>query len=304
MIAYLTPDRIDKQRWDACIAQAANGNVYAWSWYLDVVHPGWEALVEMDGDNYLSVMPLTSNKKYGIHYLHQPFFVQQLGVFSPQSLAPETVERYLHAIPRRFRLVQIRLNEGNPVPEGMKGVAFHANHLLDLQSDYDTLYSKYHENTKRNLKKALNNGLRLVKSVPMGQVIPLFRANRGAEVSHWGDAEYRRLEALADRAISSSNAFVYGIQLADNDDIVCGALFMQSHRRITFLFSGNDAVGRESHAMTFLLDQVIREHAGQDRLLDFEGSDSETLARFYRGFGSVSVRYPAYNRLPWWWLKK
>ena len=53
MIAYLTHDQIDKSRWDDCIAHAVNGMAYAWSWYLDVVHPGWEALVEMKEDKYL-----------------------------------------------------------------------------------------------------------------------------------------------------------------------------------------------------------------------------------------------------------
>ncbi len=61
MINYLKHDQIDQQRWDDCIAHAPNGLVYAWSWYLDIVHPGWEALVEIVDDKYLSVMPLTSN---------------------------------------------------------------------------------------------------------------------------------------------------------------------------------------------------------------------------------------------------
>ena len=304
MIAYLRHEQIDYPRWDDCIGKAANSQVYAWSWYLDAVHPGWEALAEIEQGNYLSVMPLTSNKKYGIRYLHQPFFAQQLGVFSPQALLPEKVTSYLCAIPSRFRLVQIRLNEGNPVPEGMKGVEYHRNHLLDLHDDYDTLFYNYHENTKRNLKKSLNHGLRLVKSVSMDRVTALFRANRGASVSHWGDAEYARLKRLAEVASASSNAFVYGVQHPEKEDVVCGALFMKTKERITFLFSGNDALGRESQAMTFLLDQVIREYAGQTLTLDFEGSDDESLARFYRGFGSVSVLYPAYNRFPWWWLKK
>lgn len=82
MITYLTHNQIDKQRWDDCIKQSPNGNVYALSWYLDIVHPRWEALVE---DDYVSVMPLTGNRKCGISYPFQPFFVQQLGVFSKED---------------------------------------------------------------------------------------------------------------------------------------------------------------------------------------------------------------------------
>ena len=126
----------------------------------------------------------------------------------------------------------------------------------------------------------------------MRKIIDLFRANRGASVKHWGDEEYARLERLAAAANTSSNAFIYGIQNSDNKYVVCGALFLKSHDRITFLFSGNNIEGRESQAMTFLIDQVIHEYAGQPFVFDFEGSNDDQLARYYHGFGANEVFYP------------
>ena len=122
MINYLTNEQIDKSRWDDCVAHAVNGNVYAFSWYLDIVHPGWEALVEMIDGNYVTIMPITKKKKYLINYLCQPFFVQQLGVFSRQPITEETTVAFLKSIPRKYRLVEIRLNENNPLPKDAKGV--------------------------------------------------------------------------------------------------------------------------------------------------------------------------------------
>lgn len=295
MIQYLSHNRIDKSRWDECIAQAVNGNGYAWSWYLDVASPGWEALVEIDIDKYLSVMPLTCKRKYLINYLCQPFFIQQLGVFSTHELTAETVLSFLKAIPRKYRLIEIRLNEGNPLPDDMKGVGFHRNQLLKLSDSYEILCNGYHENTKRNLKKSFNYGLRLLKEAPMEEIIALFRNDRGASVTHWGDEEYERLQRIASLAVASSNAFIYGVQHPKNQKIICGAFFLFSHNRITFLFSGNTMLGRETHAMAFLIDQVIREYAGRSLVFDFEGSDNESLARFYGGFGSFSVPYPEYR---------
>ena len=295
MISYLTHDRIDKTRWDECVAHAVNGNVYAWSWYLDRVSPGWEAVIEVINGNYLTIMPITRKKKYLINYLCQPFFVQQLGVFSRNPITEETVLNFLKAIPSKFRLVEIRLNEQNPLPEACKGAEKHHNYLLDLNKNYDSLFSEYHENTKRNLKKSLNNCLELVKGVEVKKIIHLFRENRGASVKRWGDAEYALLEQLTAQAVSSSNAFVYGVKTLDKEEIICGAIFMKSHQRITFLFSGNNAVGKELQAMTFLIDSVIREYVGQPLVFDFEGSDDEKLGRFYHGFGSNLVLYPAFN---------
>ena len=295
MISYLAHEHIDKTLWDECIAHALNGNVYAWSWYLDIVHPKWKALVEVKDDKYLTVMPITNKKKYGISYLCQPFFTQQLGVFSTQILTQEHVVEFLNAIPSKYRLVEIRLNEGNPLGQDQKGVHFHRNHLLDLNRDYHTLFSQYHENTKRNLKKSLKYNLEVVKGVSLDPIIKLFRANRGASVTHWGDEEYARLARLTEQAVTSSYAFIYYVKKSDNKEIICGALFLFSHQRITFLFSGNSSQGMENQAMTFLIDHVIREYAGQPFIFDFEGSDDENLARFYQGFGSNPVTYPDFT---------
>lgn len=294
MITYLTHEKIDKTLWDDCVTHALNGMVYVWSWYLDVVSPGWEALVEVSEGKYLSIMPLTCKKKFFIYYLCQPFFVQQLGVFSTAPIADETIYAFLQAIPRKYRLVEIRLNEKNLVDETWHGVASHRNHLLDLNKEYNLLFNDYHENTKRNLKKSLKNNLQLVEAVPIQKVVDLFRNDRGAFVKHWGDAEYERLSRLTEMAITSSNAFIYGVKTLDNNEIICAALFMLSHKRITFLFSGNSKVGKDVHAMSFLIDQVIKKYSGQPLVFDFEGSDNDDLARFYHGFGGVPVSYPSF----------
>ena len=110
MIKHLKYSQIDFDAWDRCIRESFNGLVYAYSWYLDIVHDGWEALVE---DDYVRVMPLTGGKKYGIKYLFQPYFVQQLGVFSKNLLTPEKTMEFLNQIPSSFKYYDIRLNSFN-----------------------------------------------------------------------------------------------------------------------------------------------------------------------------------------------
>ena len=291
MIKYLLHSEIDKEKWDACIHDSENGLVYAYSWYLDVIHPGWEALVK---DDYLAVMPLTGGNKFGINYLFQPFFAQQLGIFLPECIKLKDSE-FIDAIPEKFRFIEIRLNALNALPPTVKNQESHNNFLLFLDAPYEFLRSHYHTNTKRNLAKAENNHLRLVKDVDIDTVIDLFRANRGATVTHWGDAEYARRQRLSAEAMKRENAFIFGVASADSDEIVCGALFMKNKGRITFLFSGCSGKGKSLQAMTFLLDSVVREFCNAQNVLDFEGSDNVNLARFYEGFGSENFAYQSYT---------
>ena len=294
MIQYLQHNQINLTKWDATIAEC--GNIYAYSWYLDIVHPGWEALVE---DDYQSVMPLTGGKKFGVNYLYQPYFVQQLGVFSRQPLSSEKTEAFLKAIPSKYRFAEIRLNESNILSERFEGIEYHRNVILYLDRDYNSIRENYHTNTKRNLAKAEENNLQLIFNVIPYHVVALFRDNRGATIERWGDTEYGTLISLGKTAQNRNSAYILGVNEKGDGEILCAALFMKANGRITFLFSGLNEKGKERQAMTYLLDQVIRKYANQPFILDFEGSDDENLARFYLGFGGVEAQYPSYsfNRL-------
>ena len=294
MILYLGHNAIDCAKWDALISDY--GLVYAQSWYLDIVHPDWSALVL---DDYEAVMPITGGKKFGVHYLFQPFFVQQLGIFSRTDLSLEQQIAFLNAIPKKFRFAEIRLNEKNAFVKTVQGVDYHRNVVLDLNPDYNALHANYHTNTKRNLAKAESQALRIVDSVDFQHVVRLFRENRGASLDVWGDAEYATLINLGEVAIRRGAAFTVGVTEKGLEGLLCGALFMQTASRVIFLFSGNSERGKEMQAMTFMMDAVIQRFANQSMLFDFEGSDDNNLARFYLGFGGEERPYPAYsfNRL-------
>lgn len=290
MIHYLQHNQIDKSKWDATITEC--GNIYAYSWYLDIVHPEWEALVE---DDYQSVMPLTGGKKFGVSYLFQPYFVQQLGVFSKTPLSQDKTETFLNSIPKKYRFTEIRLNESNTFDKKIQGIDYHRNVLLDLNRSYEEIRANYHNNTKRNLAKAESNNLQILETVIPYHVVALFRDNRGALLDKWGDAEYNIMTNLAQVAQNRKSAFILGVTEKGVGQLICAAIFMKTNSRITFLFSGLTEEGKQRQAMTYLLDQVIQRNATKPVTFDFEGSDDENLARFYLGFGGEKVKYPSYT---------
>jgi len=287
LIRHLLHDEIDKDKWNACIRQAFNGNIYALSWYLDMVHRGWEALVE---DDYVRIMPLTGNKKYGINYLFQPFFTQQLGVFSTKILTRDILNAFIVAIPKKYRFAQINLNIHNqPYPGNYRLIA-NKSYLLDLISEYPKLSVGYAGNTKRNLKKARSSGLTLLKGMEPALLTDMFRQNKGREVKHWQDEHYQRLQQLMFKAMFKGMGLMYGVY-TEHNDLCAGAFFLKDHKHLIFLFSATTQEARKNGAMTFLLDAVIKEFSETALVLDFEGSNNANLARFYQGFGSQEVTF-------------
>ncbi|MGE0635569.1 MAG: hypothetical protein AB7G44_17195 [Bacteroidia bacterium] len=296
MIQYLTNENIDRRKWDDCIARSFNGIVYAYSWYLDIVSPEWEALVK---DDYKSVMPLTWRRKYGIKYLFQPFYTQQLGVFSTEKSDTYLVQKFLEAIPKPFQFVEISLNTFNHFNIEDIQVKQSLTHELDLIESYENIAKNYSDNLKRNLKKAQYNKLQIAFVNQPEPVITLFRKNRGSTISNLKERDYKTLILLMHQAIHRGKAQVVNV-MNEQNALCAGAFFMESNNKVIFLFSGLSEEGKNLNAMPFLIDSFIKQNAGKNITLDFEGSNDINIARFYKSFGSKECVYPQIkiNSLP------
>lgn len=301
-IRYLPHRDIDKEKWDGCISRATNGLIYAYSFYLDAFAAGWDALVYGE---YEAVMPLTHNRKFGIRYLYQPFITAQLGVFGMQ-LTNETIARFITEAGKRFRYIDISLNSGNNLSSPYEGITQRVNYTLRLDKSYAALSDGYSENLRRNIRKAEQAGLVMKKGFDVEKVIQLAvqqmkqQGNKPGEIVN----SFRRLyKFLAEKEMATT----YGIFSADGA-LLASCIFFFSHQRAYYILVGNDPAGRDSGASHALLDAFIKDNAGKNMLLDFEGSDIPGLAQFYSSYGAIKEKYPALkiNRLPFFlrWLKK
>lgn len=294
MIKYIQNKDIDKARYDACIKQSLNSIVYGYSWYLDLVCDDWDVLVQ---GNYEAVFPLPFRKKFGVTYIHQPDFCQQLGLFSKNNISEGDVKRFIDKIPAKFKLIDQFLNKMSK-PSGVK-FQERRNLELELMLPYDSIYSSYSKNHKRNLKKAQQHKLSVSNHVDVEELIRIFRDNRGKTVKDWSDDNYQRLKRLYFHLLHNGMAKSYGVYNKFNQ-LIAGAIFFYDEHRAIFIFSGTGVEAKETNAMLYLVDSFIVENAESQLVLDFEGSMDSGLARFYKGFGATEFKYYFYhkNRLP------
>ena len=300
-IRYLTYQQIDKIKWDACIDNADNGLVYAYSFYLDAMAKNWDAMVLND---YEAVMPLTWNKKYSIHYLYQPPFTACLGVFG-NPLTAEMVNEFLKAIPAKFKYWDIYFNPGNLFKLQDFDLYERMNYVLSLNDSYEKLHDTFRENIKRNIKKSEQLLLNINKDIAIAEVITLAREQvSNAELT---DDDLTRFEKLFQLLYGKQKATTYGVYTKEGR-LIASAVFFFSHKRAYYIMVGNHPDGKTLGASHALIDAFIKDHAGEDLLLDFEGSDIPSLAFFYSSFGATEEKYSAVktNRLPALvkWLKK
>jgi len=271
-IIHLRNKAIDFKRWDKCIEQSHNQLTYAFSWYLDSVSPEWEALVT---ENYEYVMPLPVKSRYKFPYLVQPVLTQQLGIFSKHAINESIVEEFIKEIP--YFSYELNLNEQNFYGKAL----IYPNYVLQLDSSYEKLYSNFSKNTQRNVDKALKQNLIIQNTLDSQTFISFYFSVEKKYLS----PQQPILEKLIESGMAAKAIKIYGVYNA-HQVLIAALCLIHTGNRLTYLVPVSSPYGKDVYAMFFLINHLILENCGKNRVIDFEGSQIEGVARLYKGFGA------------------
>jgi hypothetical protein len=289
---YRQRQEIDTRKWNDCIDKASNGLIYAYSFYLDHMADNWDALVLND---YEAVMPLPWRKKFGIHYLYQPFLTPQLGLLG-NNITKDLLEEFLASIPKKFAFWEINLNKGNAfeIPKFPLGKKF--NYIISLDQPYNAISHEYHQNLKRNVKKAMAAGCVYKEDISLDEIFdPAIKQFH--KHSNFSDRDALKFKTLARKLLLQKKAKTIGVYL---NDVLCAAcVFLIDHKAAYYILATTTSQGKKTGASHFLLDQFIKRNAGKALALDFAGSDVPSVGLFNKGFGAETYFYSSLriNRL-------
>jgi hypothetical protein len=288
MIRFLERVQINTDQWDGLIRSSPNGLVYALTSVLDKLSPGWCALVS---GNYDTVMPLTQGSKYGVRYLYQPPFLQQLGLFG--TINEAIIKQFIDSAKQHYRFAEIHLNHTSQCT----GTDPKQNFILPLDQPYEQIAGGFSTAHAKNLKRAANAGLGYVHSKAIESNVNLNYRLIGSNI---GSVKRSHYDAIIEIAAAAPEHMI-SREVWKDDDLQASCVCFIDHRRIYFILSTVTEAGKYNQANHFLIDQLIREFAGQHMLLDFEGSDIPGVAEFYKGFGAINEPYYflKWNNLPW-----
>ncbi|HTM92387.1 MAG TPA: hypothetical protein VL095_08215, partial [Flavisolibacter sp.] len=177
------------------------------------------------------------------------------------------------------------------------------NYVLPLNQPYEKLYADYRGNIRRNIKKSIQYGCTIRTDIDVSHITELAKLQPNGAPEN----ELKKFEQLYSLLKERSTAKAYGV-FSNKNELLASCVFTFSHKRAYYILVGNHPNGRTLGASHALIDAFIKDHAEQNLLLDFEGSDVRNLAFFYSSFGASEEKYPAIklNKLPWYvrWMKK
>lgn len=286
-IRLVTRQDIDPQQWETCVNESTNGLVYANIDFLDLMTEQWCGIVI---DHYRAIMPIPFRKKWGIRYVCQVPFIQQLGLIG--TYRKDELPECLNLMQNTFHYGSYAFNFLNAPDASMQA----KNYILDLKQDYQTIAKGYRNDHRRNLQWDKIKQLEYHKTEAAAETIQLYRELYHHKFLHVPEKSFEHLTRFAERRPGQ----VIIREARENGKRSSAILALKDGKRLYTVVSATTERGKKTAANRFLLDRLIREFAGNDLLLDFEGSDLPGVAEFYEGFGAVLQPYSVakWNHLP------
>ena len=290
-IQFVKQNFIDKNKWDNCIHHSYNGNVFGYKWFLDQVGKDWDALIEGD---YESVFPLVWRRYWlGGRELYQPDLIRESGIYSTRVLSRKRIEYFIDAIPKEYHAVQIALNEQNVrINEAKYQLKEKVNHQILLTESYKKIRSSYSPQIETQLIQAGNFQLRSTTSIKPETIADFYKKNA---IHRLGlERNYHALLRIMYNVLHRGLGFASGI-LDKNGHLLACNFFIYSHSKVISLVPLQSAEGKQMHALAYLMDILIRNHADRPLIFDMNTRSNNELGI---GLGAKENQYYQYTRAP------
>jgi hypothetical protein len=313
MLQLFQRTEINDILWNELITNSLQGYLYAYTWYLDIVSPNWKAIIEVQDQQYLAVMPVPVLNSFGIEYVKQPLFCQQLGIFSQPNYQINELN-YVEKLCKEFSYIadytwnyhnfsQNELQLFSPQNVNLCKPETLCTHLLSLQQTAEEIYAGYNADRKMNLKRALKSEVQIIESIDIEPLINLFITETSHKII--GGVHPQAYDFLRQifAALQSRNQAKLYYTVNQKNEIEAGGLFAFDKQKIIYLFNAALHQYRKNNGRTLLINKVLQEYANKEYLyFDFESPAISPIAEFYESFGAKPYSFSQlhYNNLPFW----
>lgn len=278
---------IDSKKWDEVIINSNNSKVYALYEYLNTICK-WDAYIL---NNYEAVIPLPNKKKFGLNYLYQPFFCQQLGVFSTYNIKNETFSHLIELIKNKYTFGEFNINSNgisNQLIQDFQ-LKHKKNYILSLNKSYQEIQSEFSLKCKQSIKKFIPFKHNIKKNNNIKEIIQFYYKNYGDKSPEIKEDNYHTLYELLNLKLFKTHCYSYYNN--SNQSIEGVAVFIEFNNIIYYLIGGSINEAKRNCFLFGIIDDIIQNNAGKNFIIDFEGSEIANVERFIKSFGAQLQPY-------------
>jgi hypothetical protein len=295
MIVYHKNNEIDREQWDNCVKNSPGVKPYAFSWYLDIMVPGWQALVD---DDYDSVFPVPGFSRFGIQYVTMPTFLQQLGAFSPDKPGSKAIVEFLEYMPDMYRYIDLCIGQKVHL-EGFR-ITEKTNFELDLSRSYEKIWDHFSPNCKKYIEVSSKKKHEFVTDIKPDEIIDLAILNSLKKIRKIDIRDYLRLKVLMNFCLKNKKGRIIGVR-ATRKRLIFAVFIIETPGIKTLGFVINTPESISRRLSYYMVNDLIKAHSSSRTTLDFAGFSQPSDEPVEESFGCENVPfYRIYrNRLLW-----
>jgi len=153
------------------------------------------------------------------------------------------------------------------------------------------LYKQFSKGRKHAIQQGLKNKL-IIEKVAFNDILTLSKNNYSFK--ELSSKEYQKLCMLVQVAKEKNKATIIGVK--KENELIGGAVFLLSAKRIVYLFSAISQKGKEMQVGSLLINSIIKDNSKTEKILDFEGSMITGIAAFFKSFGAEIEIYSLFKK--------
>lgn len=294
-IRFLKNSEINFIRWDNCINNATNGNVFAFSWYLNIICDDWHALISGD---YEYVMPLLIKTKHKQNLVYSSDIKALLGVFSKKLITKNIIDLFIQKIPNYFQKISYSVNKFNgQISNSLRTTTYD----LDLIQPYTNIRRKYSDSFQAKLHVAADKNISSVKGLMPNDLIQSSQKGGFISTPSLSNNNLTRLRKIIAHGIRYNQAEVHGVYTKHNV-LNAAVLFLKSKYKVYVLFSMINKQELNSYPIHYVIDKFIETHAEKNLTLNLDNLVLINDKDFYTGIGAQENYYNKIiqNKLRWY----
>ncbi|MBI1306742.1 MAG: hypothetical protein GC181_09020 [Bacteroidetes bacterium] len=289
----LSGNDIDPEKWDAFVVRSEMGSIYSESWYMQIIAPGWKAIVVSGDGEWEAIMPLSFSRKFGVLYSLQPIFAQYWGIIFRNThdttnriaernksvleeihkILPESITLFNYNFSPSFRyFLPFFWNNYNINPR--------LNYVLKCANTPDEMLKSYSKRIRNDLQKAKKNGLDCRESEDLNDIAKLCVEQRILHVDQ-SAVLLKIWNAVKER----KRGFCLKVY-DESGNLQCGGLFLIYRNKLIYSTSATAAEFKRTGCTSLMIHSAIMRACKDPGLneFDFEGSMIEPIEHYFRGF--------------------
>ena len=294
LVQHKLHHQLDFNKWDVCISRSPSADPFLLSSWLNVVNPGWSALI---ADDYAAVFPIFKTKKMRWSFFDLPNFIQKISIYGDLQFKTEITE-HLKTLLAKIDYVCYTTDECVVEDDTVKKIP-RRHQILELKEGVRFPTKVW----GRNIRKAEASGFTELAAVPTEVFVTALKKELIEKGNPYKKADYELLKALARQAMHAGYGFIEGVK-DETGTFTCGQFYIYITGKIYLVACFIAETARQHSLLHYVLYKIIDNKYKQDVSVrvHFGGSNLPVIADFNKNFGAMDENFVLVykNTLPFW----